>query len=128
MTYNKTPKQFNEIRNAHYFTGIFALPESVDAALNITVHFTCTAIALDIEWEVNGERITSDLRNRGFDDTSPLITLNSTQNLRMSTIAVLGSADNNGSNITCVALSLSAPFILESEPAVLLVFKPGTLT
>ena len=100
----------------------------MNAALNITVHFTCTAFALDIEWEVNGKTITPDLRNRGFDDSSPLITLNSTQNLHMSTIAVLGSVDNNGSNITCVALSLSAPFILESEPAVLLVFNPGTLT
>ena len=108
--------------------GIVAPPESVNAALNITVHFTCTAFALDIEWEVNGETITPDLRNRGFDDSSPLITLNSTQNLHMSTIAVLGSADNNGSNITCLAASLSAPFILKSEPAVLLVFKPGTLT
>ena len=100
----------------------------MNAALNITVHFTCTAIAIDIEWEVNGERINSDFRNRGFDDSSPLITLNITQNLHMSVINVLGLADNNGSNITCVALSLSAPFILESEPAVLFVFKPGTLT
>ena len=100
----------------------------MNAVLNITVPFTCTAIALDIEWTVNGETITPDLRNRGFDDSSALITLNSTQNLHMSTIAVLGSADNNGSNITCVAFSLSAPFILKSEPAVLLVFKPGTLT
>ena len=109
-------------------TVIVAPPESVNAVLNITVHFTCTAIAIDIEWEVNGDSITPDLRNRGFDDSSPLITLNSTQNLHMSTMAVLGSADNNGSNITCVALSLSAPFILESEPAVLLIFNPGTLT
>ena len=80
----------------------------MNAALNITVHFTCTAIAIDIEWEVNRDSITPDLRNRGFDDSSPLITLNSTQNVHMSTLAVLGSADNNGSNITCVALSLSA--------------------
>ena len=100
----------------------------MNAALNITVDFTCTAFAIDIEWTVNGETITPDLRNRGFDDTSPLITLNSTQNLHMSTLAVLGSADNNGSKITCVALSQSAPFILESEPAVLLVFEPGILT
>ena len=112
----------------HFTAGIVTPPKSVDAALNITVHFTCTAIAIDIEWEVNGETITPDLRNRGFDDSSPLITLNSTQNLHMSTIAVLGSADNNGSNITCLALSLSAPFIVKSEPAVLLVFKPGTCT
>ena len=111
-----------------FTAGFVAPPESVNAVLNITVHFTCTAIAIDIEWTVNGGKITIDLRNRGFDDSSPLITLNSTQNLRMSTIAVLGSADNNGSNITCVAISLSAPFILESEPAVLLVFNPGTLT
>ena len=109
-------------------TGIVAPPESVNAVLNITVHFTCTAIALDIVWTVNGDSITPDLRNRGFDDSSALITLNSTQNLRMSTIAVLGSADNNGSSITCVALSLSAPFIVESEPAVILVFKPGILS
>ena len=112
----------------HFTAGFVAPPESVDAALNITVPFTCTAIAIDIEWEVNGETITPDLRNRGFDDSSPLITLNSTQNLHMSTIAVLGSADNNGSNITCLAASLSAPFIVKSEPAVLLVFNPGTLT
>ena len=100
----------------------------MNAVLNITVPLICTAIAVDIEWEVNGDSITPDLRNRGFDDSLSLITLNSTQNLHMSTMAVLGSADNNGSNITCVALSLSAPFILESESAVLLVFNPGTLT
>ena len=111
-----------------HFTGIVAPPKSVNAVLNITVPFTCTAIAIDIAWEVDGEIITPDLRNRGFDDSSPLITLNSTQNLRMSTIAVSGSADNNGSNITCLAVSLSAPFIVKSEPAVLLVFNPGTLT
>ena len=111
----------------HFTAGFVVLPESVNAALNITVHFTCTAFAIDIQWEVNGERINSDLRNRGFDDSSPLMTLNITQNLHMSVINVLGSADNNHSNITCVALSLSAPFILESKPAVLLVFKPGTL-
>ena len=110
------------------FTGFVTPPESVNAVLNITVSFTCTAIALDIEWEVNGETITPDLRNRGFDDSSPLITLNSTQNLHMSTIAVLGSADNNGSNIACLAISLSAPFLVKSEPAVLLVFNPGILT
>ena len=112
----------------HFTAGIVVPPESVSAALNRTVHFTCTASAIDIQWEVNGERVNSDLRNRGFDDSSPLMALNITQNLHMSVINVLGSADNNGSNITCVALSLSAPFILESEPAVLLVFNPGTLT
>ena len=107
----------------HFTAGFVVLPESVNAALNITVHFTCTAFAIDIQWEVNGER---DLRNRGFDDSSPLFTLNITQNLHMSVIKVLGAADNNHSNITCVALSLSAPFILESKLAVLLVFKPGS--
>ena len=107
----------------HFTAGFVVLPESVNAALNITVHFTCTAFAIDIQWEVNGERINFDLRNKGFDDSSPL---NITQNLHMSVIKVLGAADNNHSNITCVALSLSASFILESEPAVLLVFKPGS--
>ena len=99
----------------------------MNAALNITVRFTCIAFATEIQWTVNGESITSDLINRGFDNSSPLITLNSTQNLHMNALVVLGLAANNGSNITCVALSQSAPFILKSEPAVFLVFKPGIL-
>ena len=112
-----------------YTTGIVVPPKSVSIAVNATANFTCTAVAEDIEWEANGQTVDSDLRNRGFNDQAvPLTLLNATQNLRTRTLSVFGSADNNGSTITCVAIFLPPSFafsLSKSEPAVLLVFEPG---
>ena len=105
--------------------GIIVPPESVNVGLNRTVSFTCTAIAEEIRWRVNRATITADLRSRGFDDSSAPVTLNATQNLHMSTMTVFGSADNNGTNITCVAVVFSSLSVDESEAALLLVFEPG---
>ena len=107
-------------------TGIVVPPKSVDGVLNRTVNFTCTAVAQEIEWEVNRQPIDSVLTSRGFDDSLPLITLNVTQNLRARKLPVLASADNNITNITCVVYFVNPVFsIATSEPAVLLVFEPG---
>ena len=107
-------------------TGIVVPPKSVYGALNRTVTFTCTAVAQEIEWEVNGQPIDNVLTSRGFDDSSPLITLNATQNLRTRKLTVLASANNNNTDISCVVYFIVPVFsIATSEPAVLLVFEPG---
>ena len=107
-------------------TGIVVPPKSVYGALNRTVNFTCTAVAQEIEWEVNGQPIDSVLTSRGFDDSSPLITLNATQNLRTRKLPVLASANNNNTNISCVVYFVNPVFsIVTSESTVLLVFEPG---
>ena len=103
----------------------------MNITVNATANFTCTAVAEDIEWEVNGLPVDSDLRSRGFNDEAvPLTLLNATQNLHTKTMSVFGSPDNNGSSIICVALFLPPSFMFslnKSEPAVLLVFDepPG---
>ena len=98
----------------------------MDGALNRTINFTCTAVAQEIEWEVNGQPVDSALNSRGFDDSQKLIMLNETQNLRTRKLTVLASADNNNTNITCVAYFI-VPVLstTTSEPAVFLVFEPG---
>ena len=98
----------------------------MNIAVNGTANFTCTAVAQEIEWEVNGQPVDDHLRSRGFnDDAVPLTLLNATQNLRTRTMSVNGSADNNGTIITCVALFTSPFSIMKSDPVVLLVFEPG---
>ena len=98
----------------------------MDGVLNRTVNFTCTAVAQEIEWEVNRQPIDSVLTSRGFDDSLPLITLNGTQNLRTRKLPVLASAENNNTNITCVVYFIVPAFaVAESEPAVFRVFEPG---
>ena len=104
------------------YAGIVVSPISVNITINETANFTCTAVADEIEWEVDGQPVDANLRNRGFnDDAVPLTLLNATQNLRTRAMSVNGSADNNGSNITCVAFFISPVSIIESDPAVLLV-------
>ena len=98
----------------------------MNIAVNGTAIFTCTAVAQEIEWEVNGQPIDDHLRSRGFNDEAvPLTLLNATQNLRTRTMSVNGSTENNGSNITCVAFFISPLSIMKSGVAVLLVFEPG---
>ena len=44
-------------------------PISVNTTINATANFTCTAIAGQIEWQVNGQSSAdANLRNRGFND------------------------------------------------------------
>ena len=97
----------------------------MNARLNETVNFTCTAIGEEIRWQVNRATITTDLRSEGFDDSSAPVTLNATQQLQMRALKVFGSADNNGTIITCVAVFFSPLSSDESEAALLLVFEPG---
>ena len=99
---------------------------SVNITVNRTANFTCTAVASTIEWEVNGQPVDdAEIRSRGFDDSSPLILLDSAQNLYTRTMSAFGSVDNNGSSITCVAILLVPFSTFVSEPAVLLVFESG---
>ena len=110
--------------------GIIIPPKSMSIVVNRTTTFTCTAVAGEIGWEINGQPgDDEDVRNRGFNDEAvPLTLLNATQNLRTRTMSAFGSADNNGSNITCFAFFLSPPFSTAiSEPAVLLVFELGMI-
>ena len=52
-------------------------------------NFTCTAIAEEINWEVNGQPVDANLRSRGFDDEAvPLTLLNATQKLYSRTTAI----------------------------------------
>ena len=103
----------------------------MNIAVNTRANFTCAAVAGEIEWQVNGiSSGNADIMNRGFNDEAvPLTLLNATQNLRTRTLSAFGSADNNGSNITCVVYFLTPPFsTVQSEPAaVLLVFEPGII-
>ena len=110
-----------------YATGIVVPPISVNTTINATANFTCTAIAGQIQWLVNGQpSADANLRNRGFNDQAvPLTTVNATQNLRTRTLSAFGSADNNRSNITCVAFFTSPFSIIESDPVFLLVFELG---
>ena len=109
-----------------FCAGIVAHPKSVNIAVNATANFTCTAIAEEIEWQVNGQPVYANLRSRGFDDEAVPTLLNATQNLYTRTLSVFGSADNNGSNITCAAYFLHPLSFNKSEPAVLLIIEPGT--
>lgn len=99
---------------------------SVSVAVNETANFTCTAIANFIEWRVNDQPVDDvDSRRRGFDDTSPPIVLNETQNLLTRTMTAFGSVENNGSVITCVGILLSPLTTAISDSAILLVLKSG---
>ena len=118
------------ISNIIIRVGIIIPPKSMSIVVNRTATFTCTAVAGEIEWQINGQPgDDEDNRHRGFnDELIPLTTLNATQNLRTRTLSAFGSKDNNGSNITCIAYFLSPPFsTVISEPVVLLVFELGMI-
>ena len=86
--------------------------------------FNCTAIASLITWEIDGVLIDNNIRDKGFDDSAPLSTLNSTQDLRGTSLRVLGSPDSNNVSITCLAIIPITPFTSDantSEPALMLV-------
>ena len=96
----------------------------MNISLNGFAMFNCTAIASLITWEIDGALIDSDIRGKGFDDSAPELTLNLTQNLRSTSLRVLGSPDSNNVSITCLAIIPLTPFtnyVKTSEPALMLV-------
>ena len=93
-------------------------PRSANVSLNEVAVLNCTAIATFIDWEVNGQAVDKSTRSKGFDDSTPLVTLNKQQNLRMRALGVTGSSDSNTTNIKCVAIH-NVP--VKSEPALILV-------
>ena len=96
----------------------------MNVSLNGFATFNCTAIASLITWEIDGVLINGDLRDKGFDDTAPVVTLDGTQDLRGTSLRVLGSLNNNNTNITCVAIipvTLTTNNVNTSEPALMLV-------
>ena len=107
-----------------FFIGILTHPQSMNVSLNGFAMFNCTAIASLITWEIDGVLIDSDIRGKGFDDSAPELTLNLTQNLRSTSLRVLGSPDSNNVSITCLAIIPITPFtndVNTSEPALMLV-------
>ena len=109
-----------------FFLGVVTHPQSVNISLNGFAMFNCTAIASHITWEIDGVLIDSDgdLRDKGFDDSTPTLPLNLTQDLRGTSLRVLGSPDSNNVSITCVAIIPITPFTNDvgtSEPALMLV-------
>ena len=95
----------------------------MNTALSKVAVLNCTGIATVIDWLVNGQPIDDTLRRKGFDDFTPLVTLNKAQDLRLNTLNVTGSSDNNGTNVSCVATLISSTIrpIARSEPALILV-------
>ena len=80
-------------------------------------------------WEVNGQPITAEQRNNGFDDSAPPVTIDQATNLRSRNLTVLGTLENNGSTITCSAvLQSSPPSANTSDPVVIRVIVPGMTT
>ena len=98
----------------------------MNISLNEFAMFNCTAIASLITWEINGVLINDgDLRDKGFDDSAPILTLDASQDLRGTSLRVLGSPDSNNVSITCVAITPITPFtndVNTSEPALMLVY------
>ena len=116
------PKGLNKF--SHDKTGIVTHPQSMNVSLNGFATFNCTAIASIITWEIDGVIIDGDIRDKGFDDSAPELTLNLTQNLRSASLRVLGSPNSNNVSITCVAIIPITSFTNEadtSEPALMLV-------
>ena len=104
--------------------GIVTHPQSMNISLNGFAMFDCTAIAIFITWEIDGVLIDGDLRDRGFDDTVSVVTIDAAQDLRGTSLRVLGSPDSNNVSITCVAGIPITPFtndVNTSEPALMLV-------
>ena len=96
----------------------------MNVSLNGFATFNCTAIASLITWEIDGALIDNDFREKGFDDTASLVTLDGAQQLHGTSLRVLGSPDSNNVSITCVAVIPITPFtndVNTSEPALMLV-------
>ena len=98
----------------------------MNVSLNGFATFNCTAIAISITWKIDSVLIDGDLRDKGFDDSASLVTLNLTQNLRSTSLRVLGSPDSNNVSITCLAIIPITPFTNDidvSEPPALMLVQ-----
>ena len=96
----------------------------MNVSLNGFATFNCTAIASLITWEIDGVLIDSDLRDKGFDDSAPVVTLDAAHDLRGTSLRVLGSPDSNNTSIKCLAIipiTLTKNDVNTSEPALVLV-------
>ena len=105
-------------------TGVVTHPQSMNVSLNEFTMFNCTAIATFISWKIDGVLINGDIRDKGFDDSALLVTFNLTQDLRGTSLKVLGSPNSNNVSITCVAIiptSFTTFDINTSELALVLV-------
>ena len=106
------------------YSGFVIPPQSVNISLNEVAEINCIAIATFINWVTNGQPLENAIRDKGFDDSSPTVTLNETKELRMRILRVVGSPDSNGANISCIAfLHITATNVSTavSEPALILV-------
>ena len=107
-----------------HMIGVVTHPQSMNVSLNGFAMLNCTAIASLITWEIDGLLIDSDIRDKGFDDSAFVVTLNLTQDLHDTLLRVLGSPDSNNVSITCLAIIPITPFtndVNTSEPALMLV-------
>ena len=106
-----------------FFLGVVTHPQSMNVSLHGFAMFNCTVIG-SVLWAIDGALINSDLRNKGFDDSAPELTLNLTQELRSTLLRVLGSPNSNNVSITCLATIQITRFtndVDKSEPALMLV-------
>ena len=95
-------------------------PKSATVALNGIADFTCKAVGQFIHFEIDNMTIDSNLRNRGFDDSSPAVPGENSNEISR-TLRVYGSAENNGSEVVCLAYTEDPFSFNRSSPAVLLV-------
>ena len=105
-------------------TGIVTPPQSKNVSLNGFAMFNCTAIASLITWKIDVVLIDGGIRDKGFDDSASVVTLNLTQYLHGTSLRALGSPDSNNISITCVAIipvTLTTNHVNTSEPAMMLV-------
>ena len=100
---------------------IITPPRAVNVSANTVVVFTCTAVANSFTWQANGGQIDED-----NDETIVITTtlLNSTLNLRMSTLELTVSSTNDATNITCTAIS-ELPSLTSDESAPVLLLVQG---
>ena len=94
----------------YIYLGVTIPPQSVNISLNGVAQFTCTGVASAFVWKENG-----------IQTNSTNITQHNINVDTVSTIEVQGSSFENGTNITCTAVSLVPLSVDESEPATLLV-------
>ena len=105
---------------------IVEAPKSANIIQNRTSVLSCTAVGQFINWLVNNRSIDSELNARGFESSTTVI-VNSSLNLRERNLSVLGSTENNGSVVTCVAVIISPQSTATSEPVEVTVRHQGII-
>ena len=103
-------------------TGIVTPPQSMNVSLNGFAMFNCTAIAsVTVTWEIDGVLIDGGIRDKGFDDSASVVTLNLTQYLRCTSLRVLVSPDSNNNCVAIIPVTLTTNDVNPREPAMMLV-------